>query len=304
MRRTKDRPAATRGIRAGPERPVPPRAPTPPRSRKRDAQPPDWIADGYYEVDLEGNYTLFNEGLLDITGYSAEEQRGMNNRRLVDAPDHRKIARLSREVYRTGRAAHAVACEVIRKDGTRRKVEVSVALRHNAAGRRCGFRGIARDITAQRECPPQLEARIDALQRENRGLEAANTALRALVKQVEGRRTTSERAVRRNITRVVLPHLQRVKAWVGDRDAPEALGLLEESLNTLFAPFVHADAPHLTAAEIDVASLILQGKGTVEIAGLLNVSPKAIEVHRHHLRRKFGLTRKNTGLRAYLLSLR
>ena len=42
------------------------------------------IQDGYYEVDLDGNYTFFNEGLLRITGYTREEMLGMNNRRIVD----------------------------------------------------------------------------------------------------------------------------------------------------------------------------------------------------------------------------
>jgi DNA-binding CsgD family transcriptional regulator len=48
----------------------------------------------------------------------------------------------------------------------------------------------------------------------------------------------------------------------------------------------------------------VQGKRTKDIADVLNVTPKAIEVHRNNLRRKFGLTNQKTGLRTHLLALR
>jgi DNA-binding CsgD family transcriptional regulator len=60
----------------------------------------------------------------------------------------------------------------------------------------------------------------------------------------------------------------------------------------------------LTSTEIDVANFIVLGKRTKEIADVLSVTPKAVEVHRNNLRRKFGLTHQKTGLRTHLLSLR
>ena len=50
-------------------------------SEERCAMILEKIQDGYYEVDLDGNYTFFNEGLLRLTGYSREELLGMNFRR-------------------------------------------------------------------------------------------------------------------------------------------------------------------------------------------------------------------------------
>ena len=38
------------------------------------------IGDGYYEVDLAGNYTFFNDAMANIIGYTRDELMGMNNR--------------------------------------------------------------------------------------------------------------------------------------------------------------------------------------------------------------------------------
>ena len=42
------------------------------------------IEDGYYEVDLDGNFTYFNDAMALITGYSRQELIAMNNRQIMD----------------------------------------------------------------------------------------------------------------------------------------------------------------------------------------------------------------------------
>jgi PAS domain-containing protein len=42
------------------------------------------IEDGYFEVDLAGNFTFFNHGVCQISGYSPSEMMGMNNRQYMD----------------------------------------------------------------------------------------------------------------------------------------------------------------------------------------------------------------------------
>ena len=41
------------------------------------------IEDGYYEVDLDGNFSYFNDAMALITGYSRQELIGMNNRQII-----------------------------------------------------------------------------------------------------------------------------------------------------------------------------------------------------------------------------
>jgi DNA-binding NarL/FixJ family response regulator len=145
------------------------------------------------------------------------------------------------------------------------------------------------------------------LKQKNKSLEEANTALNVLMKKVEEHRIANEDALQDNLNKVAMPYLQKVKEKIKDKAAIDYLRLLEESLSSIFAPYAHSLAsefPRLTSTEIDVANFIVQGKRTKEIADVLNVTPKAIEVHRNNLRRKFGLTNQKTGLRTHLLTLR
>ncbi|RPJ11325.1 MAG: PAS domain S-box protein, partial [Deltaproteobacteria bacterium] len=73
------------------------------------------IQEGYYEVDLDGNYTFFNEGLLRLTGYSREEMLGLNFSSLVDEYNRKKVFKVFNQVYLTGVPAHAFDWECIHK---------------------------------------------------------------------------------------------------------------------------------------------------------------------------------------------
>ena len=42
------------------------------------------IEDGYYEVDIAGNFVFFNDSMCKILGYSKDELTGLNNRRYTD----------------------------------------------------------------------------------------------------------------------------------------------------------------------------------------------------------------------------
>jgi len=44
------------------------------------------IEDGYYEVDIAGNFTFFNDSLCEIMGYTRDELMGMNNRHYYEQP--------------------------------------------------------------------------------------------------------------------------------------------------------------------------------------------------------------------------
>ena len=113
------------------------------------------IEDGYYEVDLAGNLTFFNDSLCRILGYSKDELIGMNNRKYTSEKTGKRMYQTFNEVYRTGKAAKAFDWETIRKDGTTRYLEISVTLMQDSEGNPIGFRGIARDITGRKEAEEQ-----------------------------------------------------------------------------------------------------------------------------------------------------
>jgi PAS domain S-box-containing protein len=114
------------------------------------------IEEGYYEVDLAGNFTFLNDSMCRVFGYPREELMGMNDREYTDQGTMRKLFQAFNEVYRTGRPGKVFDNEIVRKDGTKRHVETSISLRKDASGRPIGFRGIIRDITDRKRIEEQL----------------------------------------------------------------------------------------------------------------------------------------------------
>ncbi len=105
------------------------------------------IEDGYYEVDLKGKLTFFNDAMARINGYSREEMMGMIGRDYTDAENAELLDREFSQVYRTRTPSKGIHYEVITKNGERKNVETSISLIRDHSGKPIGFRGIARDIT-------------------------------------------------------------------------------------------------------------------------------------------------------------
>ena len=115
------------------------------------------IEEGYYEVDLAGNMTFFNESLCKMVGYSKEELIGMNNRQYMSEKTAKQFYRTFTEIYNTGKAEKAITWETIREDGKLTFLELSVSLVRDSRGEPIGFRGIARDITDRKKAEEQAE---------------------------------------------------------------------------------------------------------------------------------------------------
>ncbi len=107
----------------------------------------DSIEEGYFEVDLSGNFTFFNDRVCRITGYAQDELSGMNNRAYTSPETARKMYRTFNRVYRTGEPAKITEYEIITKNGTKKILEVSASLMRDADDRPVGFRGVMRDVT-------------------------------------------------------------------------------------------------------------------------------------------------------------
>ncbi len=114
------------------------------------------IEDGYYETNLRGDLTFFNDALCRMLGYSREEMMGMGNKQYTDEENRKRLYQAFNEVYRTGKSAKGFEWQVIRKNGEKRFGEVSVSLIRDAHGEPIGFRGIARDTTERKQAEEAL----------------------------------------------------------------------------------------------------------------------------------------------------
>jgi two-component system, cell cycle sensor histidine kinase and response regulator CckA len=115
------------------------------------------MEEGYYETDLEGNFTYFNNATCKIHGYSEAELTGMNYRQYVSPETARQINRLFRQIYRTGQSARLLDYEIIRKDASICILEMSAYPSRDPEGRITGFWGISRDRTERRRAELALQ---------------------------------------------------------------------------------------------------------------------------------------------------
>jgi PAS domain S-box-containing protein len=109
------------------------------------------IQEIYYEVDLAGNLTFFNDSLCRILGYSREELMGMNYRQYEDKESIKNVIQTYNKVYKTGKPIDGFGRQLISKDGTKRYVEVSISLQKDSSGKPIGFRGISCDLTERKQ---------------------------------------------------------------------------------------------------------------------------------------------------------
>ena len=105
------------------------------------------VADGFYEVDLHGNFKFFNDALCRIFGYPQKQIQNRNFRAFMDEDNARVAYETFNKIYRTGRGLVDINWEIIRKDGEKRFLEISASLITGSGGEPIGFRGIARDVT-------------------------------------------------------------------------------------------------------------------------------------------------------------
>ena len=116
------------------------------------------VADGFYETDLKGNFVFLNKAMCRIFGYSEKEILGKNYSHFMDASNADLAYDNFHDIYRTGRQETDIVWEIIRNDGEPRTLEISANLITDEAGRKTGFRGIARDMTEKYSTQAALEA--------------------------------------------------------------------------------------------------------------------------------------------------
>jgi DNA-binding CsgD family transcriptional regulator len=71
----------------------------------------------------------------------------------------------------------------------------------------------------------------------------------------------------------------------------------------LYEDRLHSRTTRLSPTETQVAILVRQGCKTKEIAVLMNMAAKTVDLHRYNIRCKLGLGRKGLNLQTFLKSL-
>ncbi|WP_320045281.1 PAS domain S-box protein [uncultured Desulfobacter sp.] len=113
---------------------------------------------GYYEVDLKGRLTFFNDSLAIILGYSVQELQGMDYSILLDAESSRTEPETYSDTYRSGVNGNLSRLTIFRKDGDERTVDVSTAPILDNNGEKIGYRGVVLDISERLNAEAEKKA--------------------------------------------------------------------------------------------------------------------------------------------------
>jgi DNA-binding CsgD family transcriptional regulator len=162
------------------------------------------------------------------------------------------------------------------------------------------------EITALKLAEEALKEKNAELEMQKKELEEANIAMKVILKRREGDRVELEETVLTNMKELVFPHLRRMKRGSFRKEEKLLLEILEKNLKNIVSPFVKrlsSLATLLTPQELQVATLVKDGKTSKEIADILNVSLSTVNFHRKNLRIKFGLNNRQVNLATYLFSL-
>ncbi len=114
------------------------------------------MQEGFFEVDMSGNLTFFNEAASKLLGYPREKLTGTNFRAFLAPGSAAMAEKKFVELQQRGAPADLGEYDVVRGDGSIRAFEISAALVAGKNSKPAGFRGIMRDITEKRDASREL----------------------------------------------------------------------------------------------------------------------------------------------------
>jgi len=246
----------------------------------------------------EGNITHANPAVTAMLGYSKEECIGNKLQDIGLSHDMGDFQEIMRTLDRSGIIYYD---DVPIKTKAGQPFYVDIYMVDRARLVQCNIR----DITGRKQAEEALKKSERELKAKTENLEEVNAALNVLLKRVEEGRIELEAKILSNIRELVLPHIDRLKkTQLSDHQASHLI-LIETNLDDIASSFLYhlkMRYLNLTHREVQIASLVKEGKSTKEIAKLLNIAIKTVVFHRNSLRNKLGLKNQKANLRVHLLT--
>jgi|GEM_PF-757826 len=265
---------------------------------------------GIYRTLPEGRFIMVNEAAARIMGYESAEEltdsvRNVAQQIYVYAEDRERTLNLLEN-----QDSGVLEIPFRRKNGEVAWMANHVRVVRDESGKVFYYEGVTYDITERKKMEENLQKTLDNLesivQERTAQLAEANTALRVLLdRRTEDQKVLEER-LQLNVNELLLPALAELRACGLNGKGLHYVDLLEASLMDIASPFLSSLSSfyrNLTPKEIQVATMIREGKKTKEIAELLGISAITVDSHRIRIRKKLGLSGEKVNLRARLLSI-
>jgi len=107
----------------------------------------DSIEEGYFEIDLKGNFIFVNDAMCRILDSSSSELTSLNQKEYTSPQVAKKMYAFFNNIYKTGNPAHLNSISITTGDHNKKILELAVSPMADSKGQSVGFRGVARDIT-------------------------------------------------------------------------------------------------------------------------------------------------------------
>ena len=130
--------------------------------------------------------------------------------------------------------------------------------------------------------------------------------MRILLKQRENDKINLEDSIISNIKVSVMPYVERLDTISLKEDEKHCLSMIKSRLKEITSPFIKKLSSQflsLTPSEIQIASMIREGKRSKDIAEIMNISLNTVHSYRYNIRIKTGLKNNKVNLRSYLQTL-
>ena len=176
---------------------------------------------------------------------------------------------------------------------------------YSESGELLEIQSVGRDITDKKTAELALKASDRKLWRQQESLKKKNLLLHELLDQIEIEKRQLKEDVTANVDELLFPLLRKLRRPDGSIN-DKYFTLLQHSLEGLASSFgrkISQPSLKLSPREVEIANMVKNGLTSKEIAELLNIAFKTVEIHRHHIRRKLNIANKPVNLNTFLHSL-
>jgi DNA-binding NarL/FixJ family response regulator len=253
------------------------------------------------EVAAEIKMTFYNIVLLDVF---MPEKSGLEL--IEDFKEHSPETKI---VMVTGRADTETAIQALRLgafDFLEKPIDME--LLSHTLNRALEVQKTEREFIETRRnlelTQERLLAKKDNLENAKKELLSAIEAKKVVMREIKSRKADAEKRVVFNIESMVIPIIEALQNDPDLAGYRPKLSILISHLESLVAglPTQSDIDTSLSTSELHIASLIMSGLTSQEIAECTFISESTVKTHRRNLRKKLGID-NNQDLRQYLLTL-
>ncbi|MBU1231722.1 MAG: PAS domain-containing protein [Proteobacteria bacterium] len=272
----------------------------------------DASSDGVWDINLVSNKEYYGENWYHVLGYTELDVKtnSLTWEELLH-PDDKAKTLIAVQQHLDGLTPHYESEFRMRnKSGewqwflSRGKV-----VEKSETGNPLRFIGTNTDITKNKKVELELQDMQNILEKKvakrTNEIQDVNVALNVLLKKMEQDKIELEQKITDNITRLVIPYLEKLQNLNLNAKHRIIVEMLAANLQELTASFSHTVSlgmDKLTPTELQIANLVKHGKTTKDIAELMHLAPGTISIHRKNIRRKLGISQHKVNLQAYLSS--